>query len=705
MDFSLPIQNSTLVLTIILGAILLSPMVFRKLRIPSIVGLILAGTLLGPHGAGILAYSDSIKLMGQIGLLYIMFLSGIEIDINDFKRNRNKSLVFGLYTFIVPMVLGILSGIYILNFSFVSSVLLASMYASHTLMTYPIVSRYGLTKNQAVNITIGGTIVTVLLALLILAGIAGYYKGTIDTVFWLRLCGMTVLFCFIVMWVFPRIAQYFFKHYSDSILQFVFVMALVACGSFLAQLAGLEAILGAFSVGLSLNKLIPNLSPLMNRINFVGNALFIPLFLISVGMLVDFRVFFNGYEAVLVAAVMTVVATFSKWLAAWMTQKTFGMARIDRKIIFGLSNAQAAATLAAVMIGYEIILPSGERLLNENVLNGTIVMILFTCAISSFVTEHAAQQLSVSEAADAETTDRKERMLIPIANPATCDALMELAVLMVENKAKSAIYALSVNKSESASKASEKLLERAAKIGASSDNPVNMISHIDANIANGIETVVNERDVTDIVVGLHRPVTNKDTFFGEIIDNLLKSVSKSVYVYKNVQPINTIKRFLVAVPANAEQEAGFIGWFERIRHLSKQIGAKVCFYANEETTHVLKRLCNRKQRGLSGVTFAELEDWEDFLIIAKAIKSNELLVIISARKQTLSYNRLFEKIPYMLSKFFTGNSYLVLFPRQDGTREASGQIFNTTENSNSDFNLIKRIQTRLKWIFRKRHKR
>ncbi len=705
MDFSLPIQNSTLVLTIILAVILLSPMVFRKVRIPSIVGLILAGTLLGPHGAGLLAYSDSIKLMGQIGLLYIMFLSGIEIDINDFRRNRNKSLVFGLYTFLVPMVLGVLSGIYILDFSFVSSVLLASMYASHTLMTYPIVSRYGLARNQAVNITIGGTIVTVLLALLILAGIAGYYKGTINTVFWLRLCGMTVLFCFIVMWVFPRIAQYFFKHYSDSILQYVFVMTLVACGSFLAQLAGLEAILGAFTVGLSLNRLIPNLSPLMNRINFVGNALFIPLFLISVGMLVDFRVFFNGYEAILVAAVMTVVATFSKWLAAWMTQKTFGMKPIDRKMIFGLSNAQAAATLAAVMIGYEIILPSGERLLNENVLNGTIIMILFTCAISSFVTEYAAQQLSVSEVPDEAETDRKERMLIPLANPATCDALMELAVLMVENKAGSAIYALSVSKSEAASRASEKLLERAARIGAASDNTVNMISHVDANIANGIETVVNERDVTDIVVGLHRPETNKDTFFGEIIDNLLKSVSKSVYVYRNVQPINTIKRFLVAVPANAEQEAGFTGWFERIRHLSKQTGAKVRFYANAETTHVLKRLCNRKQRGLSGVTFAELEDWEDFLIIAKAIRPNELLVVISARKQTLSYNKLFEKIPYMLSRFFEANSYLVLFPRQDGTREASGQIFNTTENSDTDFNLIKRIQTRLKWIFRKRHKR
>ncbi len=704
MDLSLPIQNSNLVLAILLAIILLSPMVFRKLRIPSIVGLILAGTLLGPSGLGVLEHSDGIKQMGQIGLLYIMFLSGIEIDINDFRRNRNKSLVFGLYTFVIPMVLGVLTSVYILGFNWVSSVLLASMYASHTLMTYPIVSHYGLSKNQAVNITIGGTIVTVLLALLILAGIAGYYKGTINTMFWLRLSGMTVLFCFIVLWVFPRIAQYFFKHHNDSILQFVFVMTLVVCGAYLAQLAGIEAILGAFSVGLSLNRLIPNLSPLMNRINFVGNALFIPLFLISVGMLVDVRVFFNGYEAVLVAVVMTVVATFSKWLAAWMAQHTFGMTRLDRKMIFGLSNSQAAATLAAVMIGYEIILPSGERLLNEHVLNGTIIMILFTCAISSFITEYAAQQLSVSDAADAETPERKERMLIPIANPATCDALMELVVLMVENKARSALYALSVSPTEAACKASEKLLERAAKIGAASDNPVSMIAHIDPNVANGIETVANERDVTDIVVGLHQPTSGKDTLCGEIIDKLLKSVSKSVYVYKHAQPINTIKRFRVAVPANAEQEIGFIDWFERIRHLSIQIGAKVCFYANEETTPILRTLCNRKQRGISGVTFAELEDWEDFLIIAKDIRPNELLIIISARKQTASYNRLFEKIPYMLSKFFGENSCLVLYPRQDGTGEASGQVFNTTgQNTDADFNLIRRIQYHLKWI-RKKHR-
>lgn len=688
---ALPLKNPTLIFGVVMAIILLSPLIFKKLHIPSIIGLILAGVILGPYGLNLLAHDESFNLFGRVGLLYIMFLSGIEIDINDFKKNRYKSIIFGMYTFLLPMGLGILSGMYILNFSFITSTLLASMYASHTLMTYPIVSRYGVAKSQAVNITIGGTIVTVTLSLIILAAIAGIYKGTVNTFFWIRFILMTTLFCLFVLLVIPRIASWFFKRFSDSVLQYSFVLATVALASFLAELVGMEGILGAFLVGLSLNKLIPNLSPLMSRINFVGNALFIPFFLISVGMLVDVRVFANGYEALLVAFVMTAIATLSKWLAAWAGQKTFGMNKVERDMIFGLSNAQAAATLAAVMIGYNIILPDGSHLLNENVLNGTIVMILVTCLISSIVTEKAAQQLSATKEVDIDQTT-PERILIPLSNPNTCDSLMELAVLMKEQKG-SNIYALSVMQNEEQSEHAKNILERAVKIGAATDNHVEMLTCIDLNPANGIRETAESKNITDIVIGLHERMRNNDSVFGAIFNTLLKSVTQSIYIYHKTQPINTIKRILVAVPAHAERESGFLGWYDRLRQLSMQMGAKVCFYANEETTRILRMLCNRKQRGLVGAQFNELNDWEDFLVIAKAIKSNDMLVVIQARKATASYHPLFAQMPKLLEEFFINNCFIVIYPRQDGTLEENGIIFNTMAQSpNGDFNFIRRLR-------------
>lgn len=702
MNFSLPIENPILIFSLILGVILLSPLLSKKLHIPSIVILILAGTALGPYGFNLLEHGYTLDMLGKIGLLYIMFLSGIEIDINDFKKNSRKSLIFGMFTFLTPMALGILSGVYMLHFSLITSILLSGMYASHTLMAYPIVSRYGIAKNQAVNVAIGGTIMAVTLSLLLLAGISGSYKGEINTWFWLRLAIGSVVFCFVVLWLFPRIAQYFFKHFSDSILQYVFVLLLVALSSYLAELAGLESILGAFLAGLALNKLIPNLSPLMSRINFVGNALFIPIFLIGVGMLVDVKVFGQGANALIVALVMVAVATASKWLAALFTQKTLGFSPNERGLLFGLSNAKASVSLATVMIGYSIILPDGSHLLNESVLNGTVIMILITCAISSFATEKAAKQIAISEKKDSNEQAQTNRMLIPLSNPDTCDSLMELAVLMSEKQRKVPIYALSVIQTATERDKAKNILERAAKIGAASDNRVKMLSEIDANISNGIEQVVSKKDITDIVIGLHHKSTGTDSFFGSIVEDLIKGTPKALYIYHHTQPINTIKRVIVAIPANAELESGFMGWFERVRQLSVQLGTKVCFYANESTTQVLKMLCTRKHKSLSAVSYNELNDWEDFLIIAKEIKENDLLLVISARKQTTSYNNLFDKLPYMLSKFFSRHSYLVIFPSQEGTQETAGIIFNTRNpNTAADYGFVNTIQTQLSKILKK----
>ena len=402
LELSLPLSNPVLIFSVILFIILLAPVILHRLKIPELIGLIIAGALIGPNGLGIMSRDSSIELFGTVGLLYIMFIAGLEIDMADLRKNFGKTLGFGLYTFLIPMIMGTLTGVYWLDFSWPTSILLASMYASHTLITYPIVSKYGITKNKAVSMAIGGTVITCMLALLVLAVIVGMSTGEIDHRFWLKLGISSILFIAIVVIFFPMVGRWFFKRYEDSVGQYIFILALVFLASFLAEAAGLEAIIGAFLAGLALNRLIPNTSALMNRIDFVGNAIFIPFFLIGVGMLVDVRTFAQGWTALWVAIVMCGIATAAKYIAAWVSEKNFRLTRDEGRLLFGLSNAQAAATLAAVLIGYKVILGYDEmgdpiRLLNEDVLNGTIIMILFTCTIASFVTQKAAKNIYIAE--------------------------------------------------------------------------------------------------------------------------------------------------------------------------------------------------------------------------------------------------------------------------------------------------------------------
>ena len=373
------------------------------------------GTLLNSNGVVSPKTIEAVKKLRKHGILF-----GISTgrDVPSVKHLLKKWGIDGLVDLMVGSN----------GYGFLTAVLLASMYASHTLIAYPIISRYGLSRLRSVNITIGGTAVTVTLALIILAVIGGMFKGTVDGWFWVFLVAKVAFLGFLIVFFFPRIGRWFFRKYDDSVMQFVFVLAMVFLGGGLMEFVGMEGILGAFLAGLVLNRLIPHVSPLMNRLEFVGNALFIPYFLIGVGMIIDVRSLFTGGEALKVAIVMTVVATFSKWLAAWITQKIYRMQSNERSMIFGLSNAQAAATLAAVLIGHEIIMENGERLLNDDVLNGTVVMILFTCVISSLVTERSARRFALDENVQAEEEAKKvntEQILIPVANPETIEDLIQ----------------------------------------------------------------------------------------------------------------------------------------------------------------------------------------------------------------------------------------------------------------------------------------
>ena len=708
-DLTLPLTNPVLKFFLILVIILLAPIIFNRLKIPYLLGLIIAGAIIGPNGYNLMVRDSSIILSGTAGLLYIMFLAGLEIEMADFKRNAAKSTLLGLYGFLIPMILGTALGIYVLKYSVLTSVLLASMFASHTLITYPIVSKLGVIKNRAVNIAVGSTLITNTLALLVLAIVVGITSGETNAAFWMKLTVSLIIFGLIITFVFPFIGRWFLKRFEDSVTQYIFVLAMVFFGATLAQLAGIEAIIGAFLAGLAFNRLVPRTSPLMNRIGFVGNAIFIPFFLIGVGMLIDYRAFLGDFETFRVAVVMSVVATVGKFIPAWLTQKSLRFTIDERRIIFGLTNSQAAATLAAVLIGYNIITgytDTGEpvRLLNDAILNGTIIMILVTCTIASFVTQRGASNIALVDSAilDSEQNEQSERFLIPMSNPETAEELVNLTLIIKSKKNRSGLYALSILNNSANDQAAERkagrTLEKAVSTAASADAFLKKMIRYDFDKVNGIAGVVKEKQITDLVLGLHEKKGFSDSFLGTLTEGILTKCNTTTIVYKRVQPIATIKRHLIFIPENAEREPGFPFWLVKIWNIVANTGSKTVFYGTIRTLNLIKQV-NLKHPIDAG--FEEFDSWEEFISLSDMARQDDNLIFIMSRKNRPSYNPAMEQIPASLNRYFTDNSFILVYPVQSGVAE-----IDTIDYENPS--LLKPIETldeigkTLSGIFKKR---
>ena len=672
LDFSLPLKNPVIIFSLVLFIILFVPILLKKIKVPHIIGLILAGVIVGPYAVNLLRRDSSIVLFGTVGLLYIMFMAGLEIDLKEFKKNQLKIIVFGLTTFLLPFIFGTLATYYILGYGWLSSVLLAAMFSTHTLVSYPIASKYGVSRNRAVALTVGGTLITDVLALLILAIVVGMTKGEVSTDLWIRLSISSVILIGIIFFIFPIIIQWFFKKNQDSISQYIFVLAIVFLASFLAEAAGLEAIIGAFFAGLVLNKFVPHSSPLMNRIDFVGNALFIPFFLIGIGMLVNFNVLFHGWGALKVVGVIAVVAIATKYIAAWITQKTFKLLPDEGRIIFGLSTSHGAATLAIILVGYNIITgetASGEpiRLLDEDILNGTILLILISCAISSFVVEKASHNLALQEAEEeGEEKETSEKILISLAYPDSVVELIDFGLMLKPKKSNIPVYAINIisddTNSGTASFNGKKMMEQAIKQAAATENTIIPLTRYDMNISNGIIYTIKEQKISDVLIGLHKDANQKD-FLGPITENILNKANETIFIYKYVQPFNTLKRMVVTITLNAELEPGFKHWFIRISTIAKAGGLSIQFFANELTIEELKKL-NIQLTSPVAATYSSFSNWEDFLIMSRELKPNDFFVIVSSRKDQISYHPQLEKLPYYLSKYFTQNSFIIIYPKQ-----------------------------------------
>jgi Kef-type K+ transport system membrane component KefB/nucleotide-binding universal stress UspA family protein len=670
-DLSLPLKDPVFVFGLLLFIIFLMPIVLRKIRIPGIVGLILAGVVIGPNGLNMIQKDAAIDLLGKVGLLYIMFLAGLEIDFRDFQRNRNKSLVFGFLTFAIPLSIGTFTTLHILQFSFNSSILLAAMYATHTLISYPIVSRLGVTKNEAVTITVGGTIVTDTAALLLLSFITATVKGGTWQEIAVKMTVSFAVFLFVVLFIFPRIARWFFKNVeAEGGSQFVFALLVVFASAIMAELANVEAIIGAFMAGLVLNRLIPHSSVLMNRINFVGNALFIPIFLISVGMRVDLRVLFSNANAWKVAGTILVVAYCTKWLAAYLTQKIYGYSPTERRLIFGLGSSHAAATLAIITIGLDL------GLFDMSVMNGSIIMILVTCLASTFITENAAKKLAISELEKiGADTEGVERLLIPVANPANFEALIDLALLIKNPKSNEPIYPLTVVNDDADGRRrillQDKLFANAVAHAKAAEVEVDVVSRVDLNVAGGIVRAVKDLAISDIIIGWNGKPSAVDIFFGTIMSQVLSHSNQTVFVSKILQPVNTFQRVLVVVPKNAELEVGFARWLTFLQRLVAQLGAKLEFYSVETPPSVFEQhLAHHKP--LKQAAFRHFDFWDNLIDLSTKVSSGDLLIVVSAREHTLSFSKTMERLPRFLSDNFEAASFVILFPEQKTASDTEG---------------------------------
>ena len=668
------VTSPVLIFFIVLVIILLSPVVLNRFKIPHIIGLIVAGVVIGPYGLNVLARDMSFELFGQVGILYIMFLAGIEIDMYHLKRNLKRGLVFGMLTFLFPMIVGTLASVYVLKMSWVTSILLASMYASHTLISYPIVARFGLTKNPAVLIAVVGTIIAVIGALLVLAGAMNVQRtGEFVWGDLLRLLLELTIYCVVILYTYPRVTRWFFKNYSDNVTQYIFVMAMVFLASWFAQIIELEAVLGAFFAGLVLNRYVPNASPLMNRIEFLGNALFIPYFLIGVGMMIDVKVVSN-VNTLYVAGNMIVVALIGKWVAAWIAQKIYGMKGVERKMMFGLTTAHTAVALAVVTIGYNMIMPDGSRMMDETVLNGTVLMILVTCAIAPIVTARAASKMRIDmltdEGAEVGDSKRETKILIPVANPITAQSLTELALLLRNPRRKTDIYAIHVRNDNSASSRAigRNALDIAIKAGSSVDAEIIPIERYDINTVAGLLNAIEERDITDVIIGMHRKATIIDSFFGAKIEQLLKATNQMVVMTRCFIPVNTVTRIVVAVPPMAQFETGFGRWVRAIGNLAREIGCRVIFCCHPDTQPLIRGVLHRGRYDIRH-EYRDVEQWEDFVLLSNRILEDDLFILVSARESSVSHNNDMADIPGFLQKYFSRNNLIVLYPEQFGQAE------------------------------------
>ena len=698
----LPIQDPTWVFFLVLLIILFAPLLFARLRIPHIIGLILAGVLIGEHGFNILERDTSFKLFGQVGIYYIMFLAGLEMDLMGFRRNLSKGIQFGILTSVIPFIVGYVTGYYILHYSISASLLLACIFASHTIVSYPIVARYGLTKHPAVTIAISATMIALLFALLVLAVIAGQYRGEANAWFWILFAVKCIGYFAAVIFFFPIIIRWFFKRYTERVVQYIFVMMMVFLAAALADVCGIEGLLGAFISGLIFNRFIPHSSSLMNRIEFVGNALFIPYFLVGVGMMVNLKPMFNDVSAIGVVLIIVVTSTLSKLLASTISRKMFRFNHAQGLVMFGLSEAHAAGAIAMVMVGTSLEVSPGVPLMRNAVLDGVVMMILISCIISSMATDQGARKLRLRIESNEETTENRpnddEKMMVLVKDKTKLQPMLQTAIMMRNTALNRGLICLNVvndaDFTEQSQAKSRETLSMAESICAAADVRVQTQSRLAVNIVNGVVHSMRENDASEILIGIHDQQNGDKSYYGQFANTLIQSMDRQLIIVDYNTPVNTIRKIVVAVPERAEYEVGFYRWVCRLARLAGEIGCRIEFRTTEATGGQIHHYMQQYFKNVRA-EYKMLDSLRELLALKDELNPDHLFVIVTARQGGISYQKSFSKIPELLQANFSHCSVMMIFADQFGE---NNEVYSFSAPLNKRYEMTRVSAWMSKWI-------
>ena len=695
------ITSPTLIFCVVLLIILFAPIIMGKLRIPHIIGMVLAGVLVGQYGLNILERDSSFELFGKVGLLYIMFLAGLEMDLESVKRNSSRFLTFGLLTCLVPLVLTFVMSAWLLDYSPTASFLLGCIMASNTLVAYPIISRYGLQRDPSVMLSVGSSMLSLFMALLMLAALAASYGEDAGVTFWLLFILKFILFLALSIWLIPILARYFLRRYSDAVMQFIFVLAVMFLSAAASEAIGVEGIVGAFTSGLILNRYIPHVSPLMNRIEFTGNAIFIPYFLIGVGMLINVRTLFQGPHMLWIVSLIVFFGTFGKAVAAYLSSLLFRLPKSAGHMMFGLTCAHAAGAIAMVMVGMRLEVSPGHYLVSDEMLNGVVIMILITCIISTLITEHAAQQIVIAnrEQPTADGQQEHEKILLCVKYPDIAPQLLELAMMMRSRTHDSGLVALNVvyddDKSAQNRQRGLQLLEQLQQRASASDISMQTQVRLSTNIANGIKHAFRETGGSEIIMGMHVHTEVNPKFWGDFIQSLYNGLNRQIVLTRFVQPLNTLRRIQVVVPSRAEFEPGFYRWLERLGRMAANLDCRIQFHGRNESLDLIRQYLDSHYATIRA-EYTYMAHWNELPTLAETIQTDHMFVVITARKGTISYKNALDRLPNELMQHFSGKNLMIIFPDQYGEAKEESMTFTSAQHQEES----SIYDTILRWISR-----
>ncbi len=671
------ISDATWTFSLVLIIILVAPSL-RRFGVPYIVGLILLGMVIGEYGLGLMERDRSFEIFGQVGVYYIMFMAALELDMGSMEQYGRRGLQFSLITFLIPFLLGIASSHWILHFDLVASVLMGCIYGSHTLVTYPIVGRYGLGKNSSVVVVVVSTAVAMLLALLILAIATGSSRPDAGLMYWVWFIVKCSVYGAFLYFVYPRIGRWFLRKYDDSVSQFIFFLVTMSVSAALASLCGLEGLLGAFLGGLVSNRLIPRTSPLMNRIEFVGNALFIPYFLIGVGMMINVRVLFTDLNTLWLILVMVVTGVATKFLAAVVNKFITKTSWDSCWLTFGLTNAHSAGAIAIVMVATDPevgIMPAG-------VMNAIVMLIFGSCVIASFATTYGAKRLALKEAQLEENRGSFHgKCLVTYSQKDNVEPMTQLALLIRNPFIPDGIMGLSVAYDDGNTDGvdrynrGKRLLDMAREIATAADVGMATMTRISTNIVGGILHTMREYDCGEIIVCLaDRQTGMPKSSLGTIIDNLVDGCHREIMALRSIVPFGTMRRVVVVVPEKAEYEVGFFKWLEHVCRIGEQLDCQLVFHAHADTMPHLRGYMQKLHPNVR-TQYHEMPIWGQLMNLPNQLGEDDLIIIVTARQGFISYQREFDSLPLQIHRYFSHTSVMLLYPDQWGDPMEDVSIF------------------------------